>query len=48
MNRNKKTKNVKVNEAINHMGFTNNVDILSKEDNKANQNSSNFMSNAKN
>ncbi|WP_238886682.1 hypothetical protein [Clostridium sp. YIM B02551] len=47
MNRNKNNKNNKTNKAINYRGFTNDIDVLNTEENKANSNSSNFMSKAK-
>ncbi|MEQ8155161.1 MAG: hypothetical protein ABRQ25_09810 [Clostridiaceae bacterium] len=42
MNRNKKTKNVKVNEAIDYMGFTNSIDNLSAGENKTDINNNNL------
>lgn len=39
MNRNKKTKNIKVNKEIEHMEFTNSFDTLKAKDNKKNTNS---------
>ncbi|MDD7794119.1 hypothetical protein [Clostridium sp. 'White wine YQ'] len=47
MNRNKNNKNNKTNKAINYRGFTNDIDVLNTEENKADPNCSNIMSNAK-
>lgn len=41
MNTNKKTKNIKLNKAIDHMKFTNSFDALKATENKVNANKNN-------
>jgi hypothetical protein len=45
MNANKKTKNIKVNKAIDNMEFTNSFDVLKASENKSDNNTTNKKKN---